>query len=599
MRREEIISSVIDYLKENPDQPRFALCMYGGWGTGKTHFCLNTLAARIKESEGFNIARVSLFGLDKSSELSERLLAACSKQLLGDVPEGAAKAGTAVIKIGGEALLRSANKKLGDIGLSLSVSSDAMLSLLQLQKTLVILDDAERCGIDDGTLYGLINDMTENRHWFVLVVRNSRVSFSEGKHGCEAEKAFLHQLKFEPDPEALYDAILAPRLDGSPCGLDIDVRSACITAFKKCGDINARALLRLVPSLTVALKSDILTTGPYDKSGREHTLEDFVFYALGVLSGDEPKEPKASPVGADAYWLKRAYEQYCALGPVLSRLRESEIPRVEDFENAFNGYISAYYPSSPSDIRMQTLYDWYRDYAFASDEEVIDVANNLMEELKNDELKSSWIYRAYAIADRIHSLGFDEMDSLNGVVKLLKKAIDRDPFGALDGLGQNMAFSPIQGELSDPEQVDSLKLYAEESVSRKARKLFDRKAAKLDANVDPGKIFIANMTDMLKQKISPAVFLNADYVLNCFENGDAGFQMSVHHFFGGDLTSYEHVLTQDRESSLEWLDEMKRAFTEFAARDLTPHMDACRARFVVGDIDRLRNEIAANIESPN
>ena len=305
MNQDQIIASVIDYLNNNPENPHFALCMYGGWGTGKTHFCKNILAPRIKDATECSSVHVSLFGVDSVSQLYERLLVS-----FANVSENKALCDT--IKLGGKALLDWANKSLKKVGVSVSVSPEALVSLLSFDKRLIIFDDVERCGIKEELLYGLVNDMTENKHWFVLVVRNTPISFSNDEHGFEAEKTFLRQLKFEADPEALYDAILTTKLiDVSK--LDLDVRKACIEAFRRYGEVDVRALLRLAPALNSVIKADALNTDLYDKSGRENSLSDFVVYALLTLSGHRPKAPIDKTVDVESYKQKVTYEQFCVV----------------------------------------------------------------------------------------------------------------------------------------------------------------------------------------------------------------------------------------------------------------------------------------------
>ena len=125
MNQDQIAASVINYLENDPEEPHFALCMYGGWGTGKTHFCKNVLAPRIKEATECSLVHVSLFGVDSVSQLYERLLVSLSV-----ITENKALYDT--VKSGRKALPDWANMSLEKVGVSVSISPEALVSLFRL-----------------------------------------------------------------------------------------------------------------------------------------------------------------------------------------------------------------------------------------------------------------------------------------------------------------------------------------------------------------------------------------------------------------------------------------------------------------------------------
>lgn len=125
------ISSIVDYVSDNSLSARFAIVLYGEWGSGKTFFCEGKLKDALK-ANGMNMCRVSLFGVKTIEDIQERLFASYFHldNAIADAASGV--------------LGRSLEAMIEKIGIKVDVKPETVLSFVDMKKTLVVFDDLER-----------------------------------------------------------------------------------------------------------------------------------------------------------------------------------------------------------------------------------------------------------------------------------------------------------------------------------------------------------------------------------------------------------------------------------------------------------------------
>lgn len=169
---DRIAKRVIHYMFEKDSSgrtnPHFAIAMYGEWGSGKTHYCETVLRKELKGT-GCELTRISLFGVTSPDGIYNRLLAALCQM------EGNAK--SRVKKLAAETLVGSIRNFLRVNGIDLALDTETLVSAISMEKRLIVLDDGERMNADeDGKtpswVIGTVNNMVENLHWHVMLIRN-------------------------------------------------------------------------------------------------------------------------------------------------------------------------------------------------------------------------------------------------------------------------------------------------------------------------------------------------------------------------------------------------------------------------------------------
>lgn len=187
MQAKEITEAIKNYMQCDTIGLQ-ALVLHGEWGSGKTYYCENDLKAALKDID-VKTCRVSLFGVSDYDEICNRVLAS-RLHIYENAKDRVGTAMNVFKKSAIEAGTSALNSKLADLGIQISANSDLMLSLIDMTKVLVILDDCERSSFahDDRSFLGFVNNMVENHGWHVMLVRNQPLSFEDD---CSVEKAVI------------------------------------------------------------------------------------------------------------------------------------------------------------------------------------------------------------------------------------------------------------------------------------------------------------------------------------------------------------------------------------------------------------------------
>lgn len=184
------IEEYLDYYCGLSHAPSFAVLLKGQWGSGKTWF-INRYCERFQKSEQQENEQrcfyISLYGITTLSEIEDKFF-----QLLHPIRSSKGMAITGIILKG---LLKGALK----IDLTGDGKDDGTWNvqipeinlpkyLENVNKSILIFDDLERCKIDLGSLLGYINYFVEHQELKVILVANEDELFTNIHYQVIKEK---------------------------------------------------------------------------------------------------------------------------------------------------------------------------------------------------------------------------------------------------------------------------------------------------------------------------------------------------------------------------------------------------------------------------
>lgn len=423
MQAKEITEAIKGYM-ECDDIGLQALVLHGEWGSGKTYYCEHDLKAALDEI-GIRICRVSLFGVSNYDEIFNRIMASWFH--FSDKAKKRSKAVTNVLKKYALEIGRSiSSKQLAKLGVQVSIKPDLLLSLIDMKKVLVILDDCERSGFaqDDRAFLGFVNNMVENHGWHVMLVRNQPLSFEDD---CSVEKAVISQIEYQPDLQELYRVILKDKLI-IPEQIDFKVKDAVIDGIRG-SFVNARALSRSVPSINYALSTSVLVDESVDFCGKVKAFSDFVGYAVQASAGIAPKEPKGAKSSMSIFDNSEleAYDYYLTISKALAPLTEGKDVNPETVKSSFRKFILMKNPDSAADVEARNIdYQWSTLHLL-EDDQVELLASRLDELLSKGLYSHNWFYKVIRISLDLIKLGFLDDGIREKLLDSLRLAVKRDP----------------------------------------------------------------------------------------------------------------------------------------------------------------------------
>ena len=205
-----LIQSVLNYLNM---QSTGAFLITGAWGCGKTYFFNNEITEELK-SLGITTVKVSLFGVESTdkvlSKIKSELLYLQSQESKNDGKEPL----NDKIKRKSIAFFRDHKDKiygglslLTDKDLSLLIDSLIDFHSIDKKKIAICFDDLERAirsGNPD-TLMGMINDLTENQGFKVIVTANEGFMKQTDKQSLQfKEKVVEKSVLYKPDTRKIF-----------------------------------------------------------------------------------------------------------------------------------------------------------------------------------------------------------------------------------------------------------------------------------------------------------------------------------------------------------------------------------------------------------
>lgn len=554
-----------------------ALVLHGEWGSGKTYYCENDLKAALNDI-GVKTCRVSLFGVSDYDEICKRVLAS-RLHIYENAKDRVGTAMNVFKKSAIEAGTSALSNKLADLGIQVSVNSDLMLSLIDMTKVLVILDDCERSSFahDDRSFLGFVNNMVENHGWHVMLVRNQPMSFEDD---CSVEKAVIIQIKYEPDLQVLYRVMVKDKLR-IPEQIDFKVKDAVIDGLK--GSLaNARALLRSIPSINYALSTPILLDESIDFRGRVESFSDFVGYAVQASAGIVPKEPKGANKSMSIFddSEHQEYDYYLTLSKALAPLTEGKDVDQETVKSSFIKYVLTKNPNSAADIEAQEMEYHWSTLRCLEDSQVELLANQFKDMLAKGQYSQGWFYKIIGFTlDLIH-LGFWDESFREKLLDSLRLAAHHDPKCDAAALRQERAnYNDFYGTEVNL-IMDKLITVVEQDERERDLNRISLEFSIVDQNT--GKTISAFFEEVIKSEHQNRILdVPAETVATAIYEGAADSQNSLHSFFHTGMKRYGDKHSQNE--AVEWLNKINAQLVKVGSKS---RMGGLRTEWIRNDIEQ-------------
>lgn len=590
MQAKEITEAIKSYMQCDAIGLQ-ALVLYGEWGSGKTYYCENDLKAALKDID-VKTCRVSLFGVSDYDEICKRVLAS-RLHIYENAKDRVGTAMNVFKKSAIEAGTSALSNKLADLGIQVSVNSDLMLSLIDMTKVLVILDDCERSSFahDDRSFLGFVNNMVENYGWHVMLVRNQPLSFEDD---CSVEKAVISQIEYEPDLQVLYRAIVKDQLS-IPKQIDFKVKDAVIDGLKD-PLINARALSRSIPCINYVLSSSALIDESIDLHGRVKAFSDFVGYAVQASAGIVPNEPKDANSSMSIFDESelQEYDYYLTLSKALAPLTEGKDVDPETVKSSFNKFVLEKNPNSAADVEAQEMEYHWGALRSMEDGQVELLANHLKNMLAKGQYSQVWFYKIIRHSLDLIILGFWDDSFRENLLDSLRLAANHDPKCDAAALRQERA--NINDFYGTDANLIMDKLITEVEQDERERDLnrISLEFSKVDQST--GKTISAFFEEAIKSEYQNRILnVPAETVAKSTYEGTADSQNSLHSFFHTGMKRYtdKHSLNE----AIEWL---KMIDTQLVKVGSKSRMGGLRTKWIRNDIKQAiatLNERAQNIST--
>ncbi len=574
MQPQEITEAIKSYMQCD-DIGLQALVLHGEWGSGKTYYCENDLKATLKEID-VKTCRVSLFGVSDYEEIFNRIMASWFH--FSDKPTKRSEAVTNVLKKYALEISKSiSSKQLAKLGIQVSIKPDLLLSLIDMKKVLVILDDCERSGFtqDDRAFLGFVNNMVKNHGWHVMLVRNQPLSFEDD---CSVEKAVINQIEYEPDLQELYRAMVKDKLR-IPEQIDFKVKDAIIDGLKG-SLVNARALLRSIPSINYALSTPILLDESIDFRGRVESFSDFVGYAVQASAGIVPKEPKGANSSMSIFddSEPQEYDYYLTLSKALAPLTEGKDVDQETVKSSFIKYVLTKNPNSAADVEAQEMEYRWSTLRCLEDSQVELLANQFKDMLAKGQYSQGWFYKIIMFTLDLINLGFWDESFREKLLDSLRHAANHDP--KCDAATLRQERDSMDDFYGTDANLIMDKLITEVEQDERDRDLnrICLEFSKVDQNT--GKTISAFFEEAIKSEHQNRLLdVPAETVATAIYEGTAEAQYSLHSFFHTDMKNYADG--QSMNEALKWLKSIDAQLVTMGYKSRT---GALRTKLIRNDI---------------
>lgn len=574
MQADKITETIKSYMQCD-DIGLQALVLYGEWGSGKTHYCENDLKAALNEID-VKICRVSLFGVSDYDEICNRVLASWFH--FSEKPTNRIFAAINVIKKGALDVGKSiSGKQLARFGIQISIKPDLLLSLIGMKNVLVIFDDCERSSFahDDRSFLGFVNNMVENHGWHVMLVRNQPLSFEDD---CSVEKAVISQIEYEPDLQVLYQVMVEDRLR-IPEQIGFKVKDAVIDGLKG-SLVNARALMRSIPSINYASNTSVLFDESIDFHGRVKAFSDFVGYAVQASAGIVPKEPKDANGSMNIFDDSglQDYDYYLTLSKALAPLTEGKDVDPEPVKSSFDKFVRVKNPNSAADVEAQEFEYHWGALRCLEDSQVELLANQLGKMLAKGQYSQVWFYKIIRYSLDLIILGFWDDSFREKLLDSLRLAANNDSKCDAAALRQERAnlkdFYGADANLI----MDKLITAVEQDERERDLNHISLEFSKVDQNT--GKTISAFFEEAIKSENQNRMLnVPAETVARAIYEGVADSQNSLHLFFHTNMKSYAD--THSLNEAVDWLKKIDAQLVKVGSKS---RMGGVRTKWILNDI---------------
>lgn len=363
----ELIEAVDSYL--NRQEGQYAILIYGEWGCGKTRFVQNNLKRHLEDNDKPILSlRASAFGVSTGEELMGRIVSALINERAGIVDETSSRndALKALLKNTGLSGLNATGiKVLKKLGISYTASPQLILSFLLPKKSLIVIDDLERCSIEEGELFGAINDLVETHNLNVILVAKS----VDNVPAELVEKLVWKKYRFTPNPFELVASTIGEEI--AQIG-SIDTTELIVESLKARTNLNARLLQRIKPLLILTASSSFFACDKTDDLIQKNVFSDIVSLSCEVAEqGGIAAVESQSDDPLEHMRLERINERHekCkSLRFIESYLNGGSEMTVEDLNASLSSYAIKYHPQTAREMAAITAVDRIKFWEFEDDE---------------------------------------------------------------------------------------------------------------------------------------------------------------------------------------------------------------------------------------
>ncbi len=199
------VETYLDYYCQLSHAPEFAVLLKGQWGSGKTWF-IN----RYREKSGDNNKRflyISLYGMSSLSDIDDEFF-----QLLHPIRSSKGMAITerilkGLLKGSLKIDLNNDNKEEGTWSVQIP-DINLPEHLKDINKSILIFDDLERCNIELSSTLGYINHFVEHQELKVILIANEDKFTKDGIYKDIKEKLIGKTFDISPDFEGALESFI-------------------------------------------------------------------------------------------------------------------------------------------------------------------------------------------------------------------------------------------------------------------------------------------------------------------------------------------------------------------------------------------------------
>ena len=190
------IEDYLDYYCKLSYSPSFAILLKGEWGAGKTWF-INKYCDKLKE-RGQKYIYVSLYGLASLSDIDEQFFKLLHPILSSKGMAISSKILKGLLKLTFQIDLDSDKKN--DVSWNVQIPDINLPDHLNnIDNSILIFDDLERCSIDIKNLLGYINYFVENHEMKVFIIANEDELAKTDSYKFIKEKLIGKTFNISPD----------------------------------------------------------------------------------------------------------------------------------------------------------------------------------------------------------------------------------------------------------------------------------------------------------------------------------------------------------------------------------------------------------------
>lgn len=472
MQDEELTSCLLEYVRD--DRNRYAVMMTGDWGSGKTYFIENVLKPKIKEQTGMRTIRVSLYGLASVDGFYNKLVSSITS---GENPsEYWDKAWDSLSSIAARTGKGFVKHWAGKAGISVPLDSETIAPILLKRKSLIVLDDFERCLIGYATILGIVNDLVENQNNKVIVVCDEN-KVPKNRSGRESdtisymdmkEKAIWRTFEYAPDAGTLAILIVSSRVVDTHKVTDWEKALQSGVRNAKCH--NARAFQKMPLILNPLLETSFFSSGEIDRCRAEKVLTDIIEIFIRNASGFDFSEPSADADESvaegvfnamEGFWLQELRSKNKQLSFLGSFLNDGLPPDIDD---ALVRYSETFYPTGPQARQAIEALGLAASFQY-EDEAAVDILEKLFAAAESWEIPIHRVYEAIYFVSYINGMGLGGgYHSAERFVSTLEKQAEAHPEDVISIFDNRRHEFVLHEEFRDDEHVVSFDKHLEQQV---------------------------------------------------------------------------------------------------------------------------------------